>query len=124
MKGAREYYDLFTTGQYEKLFIQIGIHARGKTIRIWIIPNGEEFVIKDGRPFNSNAVEVYGIIGGHPGWTETYGWLHRGKWVQDFEELVYSRRQLEIDSEKEKEKSEKEQKGKKKEKIKNLLSQY
>lgn len=25
--------------------------------------------------------KVYGIIGGNPGWTETYGWLHKGTWV-------------------------------------------
>ena len=35
---------------------------------------------------------MYGITGGQPGWTETYGWLHRGKWEQDFAALVAQRR--------------------------------
>jgi uncharacterized protein CbrC (UPF0167 family) len=40
---------------------------------------------------NKNAVEVYGVTSGNPGWTETYGWLHTGKWVEDFERLVAER---------------------------------
>ena len=38
---------------------------------------------------NENAVEVFGITtGGNPGWTETYGWLYKGKWQEDFQKLV------------------------------------
>ncbi len=88
MVGARKYFNLFNTGIYGKLFIQTGSHARGSTLNIWIVPNGEEFEIKYNRPSNPNAVEVYGVVSGNPGWTETYGWLHKGEWVQDFERIV------------------------------------
>ncbi len=92
MKGAREYYGLFETGQYGKLYISTDSHARGKTFHIWIVPEGESFEPKYGRPFNPNAVEVYGITGGQPGWTETYGWLHTGPWCDDFAKLVEDRK--------------------------------
>lgn len=89
MQGAREYASLFQTGQYGKLYISSHYHARGKTFRIYVlsadvkaIPNGPN------GPLNKDAVEVYGVTGGQPGWTETYGWLHEGKWQQDFEKLV------------------------------------
>jgi hypothetical protein len=32
------------------------------------------------------------MTGGQRGWTETYGWLHEGKWQDDFEALVSDRR--------------------------------
>jgi len=89
MKGAKEYADLFETGQYGKLYITVGTHARGKTFQIYVLPEGVN--VPDGT-FNPcgccDAVEVYGIIRGQPGWTEEYGWLHKGKWCEDFEELV------------------------------------
>ena len=124
MKGTNEFYDLFETGQYGKLFIQTGTHARGNTIHIWVVPKGEEFNPKYGRPFNSKAIEVYGITGGHPGWTETYGWLHKGKWVNDFENLVIVKR-LELEA-KEKTNKDTTQKAKKfeKERTIELLSKY
>ena len=94
MKGAREYADLFDTKQYGKLYIVSSEHARGKTFCIYILPEGEN-AIQNGPsnpPLNLDAVCVYGVIGGNPGWTETYGWLHKGTWVGDFERLVESKR--------------------------------
>ena len=90
MKGAREYAKLFKTGQYGKLYITVGKHARGYFFHIHVLPNSEEAIPNgESNPcVNANAVEVYGIIGGNPGWTEEYGWLHTGKWGQDFLELV------------------------------------
>lgn len=90
MKGARRYASLFKTGQYGRLYIVSGHHARGKTFRIYVLPEGEDGVPNGcGNPcLNKNKVEVYGVISGQPGWTETYGWLHKGKWCDDFEELV------------------------------------
>lgn len=90
MRGAREYSDLFKTGQYGKLYITVGSHARGSTFHIQVLPAGEK-AIPNGKGnlcTNKNAVEVYGVEGGNPGWTESYGWLHRGKWIEDFEKLV------------------------------------
>jgi len=86
MQGARKYARLFETGQYGKLFIESGQHARGLTFNMWIVPDGR--VIKDPPYYDKDCVEVYGITSGHPGWTETYGWLHKGAWQEDFYKLV------------------------------------
>ncbi len=90
MLGAREYATLFKSGQYGRLYIESGEHARGKTFAIWILPSCEP--LQTNPRTSSSAVQVYGITGGNPGWTETYGWLHRGKWEQDFYTLVEARR--------------------------------
>lgn len=79
MQGAKEYAELLGTGNFEKLSFESGSHARGKTFHVWILGN-------DGK----RSVEVYGVVGGNPGWTESYGWLHSGKWQDDFEKLVAS----------------------------------
>ena len=92
MKGADEYAGLFNTGQYGCLYIVSSCHARGRTFRIQILPKGE-MAIKNGNSnlcLNADAVEVYGIISGQPGWTEEYGWIHKGPWVEDFERLATS----------------------------------
>ena len=90
MLGAREYATLFMSGQYGRLYIESSGHARGKTFHIWVLASEEPLLT---HPSSSNStVEVYGITGGNHGWTETYGWLHRGKWEQDFYALVEKRR--------------------------------
>lgn len=93
MQGAREYARMFKTGQYGRLYITSGSHARGYTFRIQILPEGIT-AIGNGpnQCINKEAVEVYGIRGGQPGWTEYYGWLHEGKWQQDFENLVAAKK--------------------------------
>lgn len=90
MQGAREYATIFSSGQHGRLYLVRGEHARGKTFHIWVLPSAEPVA---GMPWSvKDAVEVYGITGGQPGWTETYGWLHRGKWEQDFAAMVETRR--------------------------------
>lgn len=90
MKGAREYAALFATGQRGRLYLVSGHHARGATFQIYVLPSAEPI---QGMPWCcADAVEVYGITGGQPGWTETYGWLHLGQWQIDFERLVIERR--------------------------------
>lgn len=93
MQGANEYATIFSTGQYGRLYLSSHYHARGKTFHIYVLPEGEA-ALPNGpnRPLNNDAVEVYGITGGRPGWTEAYGWLYRGKWEQDFAALVETRR--------------------------------
>ena len=90
MKGAREYARLFETGQYGRLYIVSGYHARGKTFHIFVLPDGEKAIPNgpNSPPLNDDAVEVYGIIDGNPGWTESYGWLHQGRWQDDFQAMV------------------------------------
>lgn len=90
MQGAHEYATIFSSGQHGRLYLVAGQHARGKTFHIWVLPTAEPVACM---PWSvPGAVEVYGITGGQPGWTETYGWLHRGKWEQDFSTLVALRR--------------------------------
>jgi len=92
MQGAREYANLFgDQEQHGRLCICSGSHARGRTLHIWVLPPSD--LLERLSPWAiPGAVEVYGVVSGQPGWTETYGWLHRGKWVQDFEALVAQRR--------------------------------
>ena len=77
---------MFESGQYGKLYLESGIHARGRTFHIWVLPSDEPVYSPRGA-----GVEVYGVISGQPGWTESYGWLHHGKWEMDFAALVEKR---------------------------------
>lgn len=89
MKGSEKAH-LFKTGQYGKLYITSSSHARGNTLRIQVLPEGE-IAIPNGSGntcLNKDAVLVYDIVSGQRGWTEVYGWLHQGKWQDDFRKLV------------------------------------
>lgn len=95
MVGADEYAHLFSTGRIGKLYMVSGAHARGLTFEIWVLPS--ETAADNLAPGASprglkDVVQVYGITGGQPGWTETYGWLHHGPWEKDFANLVKSRK--------------------------------
>ncbi len=105
MNGAREYYNIISQATRFKIddlrklnrddawyigsevYINGNVvyglsdHARGKCFRIYLVENtsdltDKEIVSKD------NCFEVYGILGGQNGWTEYYGWKHKGKWVK------------------------------------------
>jgi len=93
MEGADRYCRAFKENvQLGRFFLVPSSHARGDTFHLYILPEGEK-AIPNGRsnaPLNKDRVEVYGIISGQPGWTEKYGWLHKGKWVEDFEAIVTS----------------------------------
>jgi hypothetical protein len=123
MKGAREFADLFHSCQYGRLYVQIGSHARGKTLHIFVLPDGVDvgqrsiYQVPD-------VVEVYGIVSGQPGWTEEYGWLHEGKWQGDFFALVESRK-AEIEMQRiAKENHTKEQDDAQRKRIAQLLENY
>lgn len=94
MQGAREFAGLFSTGQHGRLYFVSGRHARGRTFRIFVLPVGADAVSNgpNNGPLNKNAVEVYGIVSGQPGWTESYGWLHRGRWQEDFNKILEERK--------------------------------
>ncbi len=89
MKGAREFAELFKSGQYGRLYITAGGHARGSTFHIQVLPEGEKAVANSSNNLctNADAVEVYGVVAGNPGWTEEYGWLLTGLWCSDFESM-------------------------------------
>ncbi|MBP9793316.1 MAG: hypothetical protein KBC56_04890 [Flavobacterium sp.] len=99
MKGA-ELAPLFKTGQYGRLYITSGSHARGRTLRIQVLPQGEEAIPngENNQCLNKDAVSVYDVVGGNRGWTESYGWIHEGKWQEDFNNLV-KEKQKEIEYE-------------------------
>lgn len=98
MKGAREYEGLFgyKGEQVGQLLIWSGKHARGHTLDVWVMPEGESIErFSSGSPnIKGDYVKVYGAVSGQPGWTETYGWLHKGPWVDDFNAIVAERRAL------------------------------
>ena len=95
MKGAREFATLFKTGQYGRLYIVSGHHSRGRTFEIYILPKDEVAVYNGEQypPQNESKVRVYGMVSGHPGWDETYDWIHEGKWKDDFLKMVEERKQ-------------------------------
>jgi hypothetical protein len=96
MKGAREYAALFPGNtQVGRLALISGSHARGSTFHIYVLPEGEAMSDSGpgNPPRNKDAVEVYGIVGGQPGWTESYGWLHKGPWQEDFARIVAERKE-------------------------------
>lgn len=122
MNGAREYANLFRTGQYGRLFIVSSEHARGKEFHIWILPEG--VIVKDLYFLHKDVVEVYGVLGGQLGWTEWYGWIHHGKWEKDFQELVVQRRKEISQEQLKKEKQALSNKEKENLRILDLLSKY
>ena len=125
MVGAREFSTYFKTGQYGKLYIVSGVHARGRTFHIYVLPEGEKILNPGGgKPYNPNAVEVYGIISGLPGWTEQYGWLYRGKWVDDFNTLFTDRRELFLTKEKEQEQEKQKNITEKQQRDLSILAEY
>jgi hypothetical protein len=126
MLGAREYARLFDTGQYGRLYLVSGEHARGKFFHIYVLPKDEEAIPNgsSNAPLNKDAVEVYGIIGGNPGWTESYGWLHSGQWQDDFEKLALSKRLENAEKEKQKKATTEEIEEANKLRVQNLLKDY
>ena len=103
MKGADKYYNIIHQAYYRKLgglrelslkyrwsgddseaFINANViyvtssHARGKCFQIYLVDD----VNKIDESLKQNAFEVYGVICGQPGWTEEYGWKHKGTWVK------------------------------------------
>jgi len=126
MLGADEYAPYFTTGQYGRFYIVSSSHARGKTFRIFLLPQGETAIRNgdDNPPSNKDSVEVYGVTGGEPGWTEVYGWLHEGRWQIDFQRLFAERKALINEHAAAIKKQRKEKAKAKEEHINNLLSDY
>ena len=94
MKGATEYYDLFKgeSQQIGRLFLQFHTHARGKCFEMYVVPEGAEV---KGRHIGGtdDAIEVYGMVSGQRGWTEAYGWIHSGRWQDDFSDIVLSKKE-------------------------------
>ena len=126
MKGATEYANLFETGQYGNLYLASGKHARGRTFHIQILPDGE---LAEGNGsgnlcWNKKAVEVFGIKGGNPGWTEWYGWLYEGPWQQDFMHLVEEHKAIRLTGKIKKDRLQDQEKKQEAARARQLLSDY
>lgn len=127
MKGARELCKFFPKAvQIERLYILPHYHARGKTLRIYVLPEGEKVIENAGinPPLNNESVEVFGVIGGQPGWTEEYGWIHTGPWVDDFYKIVKDREASLLLAKDSLEKLLKDKKAADQEKVNRLLGSY
>ena len=105
MNGAREYYKIISVanrlkigylrrlnrddawGMGSECYINGNIiyalsdHARGKCFRIFLVENTHGLTDKE-LVDSSNRFEIYGVLGGQNGWTEYYGWKHKGNWVE------------------------------------------
>jgi len=89
MRGAREFCRYFKSGQYGRLYIVKGYHARGSTFGIWVLEKGYDIGTGNGGyPDINRSVKVYGVVSGQIGWTEAYGWLEDGPWKEDFYKLL------------------------------------
>ncbi len=127
MEGANEFCSVFKKAeQVGRLYLLPSHHARGETFRVYVLPEGVKVRENGGTnpPLNKNAVEVYGVVSGNPGWDEKYGWLHFGKWQEDFFKIAKERR---ADLEREKEKQDKyvkEKESKDKKRVNDLLGSY
>lgn len=126
MQGAREYMGLFQTEQIGRLYIVAGHHARGQTLHIYVLPEGQAALPNgpNNACLNSSAVEVYGVTSGQPGWTESYGWLHRGPWVDDFNKEAKHRADLRFAKDQERAEAVKHQAESEALRKQNLLSTY
>lgn len=124
MKGAKEYANLFKTAQYGRLYIVSGFHARGKTFQIWVLPEGLSEASGRSYPLCSDAVEVYGVIGGNPGWSEQYGWLHKGKWQQDFKLLCEEKKKEQAEHQKSNKAKAQEAAEEEQKRVQELLNHY
>jgi len=94
MIGTERFCKVFKKSeQIGRLYVLPHYHARGNTFRIYVLPEGEKVIENCGinPPLNNDAIEVYGVVGGNPGWTERYGWIHDGKWKIDFFYIVEQR---------------------------------
>lgn len=112
MRGAREYVVFLLEGQYDRLYIETDSHARGYTLNIYVLPKDTVVTnINELRKikYTESVVKVYGIVSGDYGWTESYGWLHKGPWEKSFYNLVENKKR-EIAEEKERKEREKRQK--------------
>ena len=123
MKGADDYCDVFKSGeQFGRLYVYPSSHARGRTFAIYLLPEG---AVVDDRPWCiKDHVEVYGMVSGQRGWTESYGWIHRGEWVSDFEKILADRIAQIEKSNAERKKTVEQQEVEAEDKLSSLLNSY
>ena len=127
MMGAEEFYAIFKKSeQIGRFYVLPGNHARGHTFRIYLLPKDTAVIENYGThpPLNAGVVEIYGVVSGNPGWTESYGWVHDGPWVADFLE-IFNQRLNEAGAEEERVSSTKRKKEEaEKKRILDLLDDY
>lgn len=125
MNGAHVYAKLFgASRQIGRLYLLVGEHARGKTFHIYVLPEGVDCPPGHSIHCIADRVEVYGITGGQPGWTECYGWLHAGPWQEHFQRLCEWMEALATSAAIAREEAQKAAQQAEANRIKNLLSTY
>jgi len=113
MDGAKEYAAIIPSGKYGKLEIKSGRHARGYYFHVYICGDDPD-----------DQVEVYGILGGQPGWTEYYGWKKYGPWQKDLEKLKKHFEQKELEEKKRAQLEKQKEKEKKQKMEEKILANY
>lgn len=97
MTGAREHATGIPTGQYGRLYCVSSNHARGLTFDVYVLPAGEKAEPNGAcnPPLNSHSVHVYGPLSGQlVGWSEAYGVLVPGPWIDDLHALYIKHKRL------------------------------
>lgn len=85
--------NLFVTGQYGRFYV-VSNWDGSPRFRVQLLPKGEA-AKPNGKPnlcLNSDAVLVYGHVSNDGGKKEC-GWIHDGRWVDDFLDMAKSKRQ-------------------------------
>ncbi len=124
MEGANEYYDLFDgkTEQIGRLLFQAHTHSRGKCFEIFLLPEG--VALSGAHSGTEGVVEIYGMTSGQRGWTETYGWKHKGPWIDDVNSVMEEKKQKKMERLENFDRSQSNRKKAEAEKTKALLSSY
>ncbi len=78
--GFEEFEDSIKFIRKGNFVFECDYHARGKTLRIYLLKDmppldADEKLLRKKVYSSENALEVYGVISGQLGWSETYGYL-------------------------------------------------
>lgn len=78
--GFEEFEDSIKFIRKGNFVFDCDFHARGKTLHIYLLKDmpsldADEYLLRKEVYSSENALEVYGVVSGNLGWTETYGYL-------------------------------------------------
>jgi len=121
---AKEFCSLFETGQYGRFYV-VSNWDSGPVFRVQVLPEGE-MAKPNGKPnlcLNHNAVLVYGEIVDEAGKKKS-GWIHQGKWVDDFIAKANAKAEQIREKEEREAKAKEEREFSEQQRIAYLLSKY
>ena len=90
MNKLPEGYRMLQTGQYGRLYITNGSHARGDVFHVYVLPHGAaaKYAGDLNPPAGIDSVKVYGEVGEDYRHDATFGWIHEGPWQEDLRRLA------------------------------------